>query len=309
MKRAGAPAPAWTPPPGLEQALAEARAAQIALGRVDRDPVSFVRNATTREDRELVGLLASSLAFGNVETIRAKIADVLARLGARPARASGDLARLRARLAGFRHRLYDGDDVARLLFGGRAVQRRHRGLGAAFERHFADASRATPGEPHEALREALARLADEIRGAGGLGASHLLPDPRRGSTIKRLLLYLRWMVRPDDGVDVGLWRVPLDALVIPVDTHVLKLSRNLALTRRADASYRTAKEITRALSSLDPRDPVRFDFPLCHLGMLQRCPSRRDAARCEGCGVKPFCRHWAPGPPEGKKRVTSTRRP
>jgi hypothetical protein len=71
------------------------------------------------------------------------------------------------------------------------------------------------------------------------------------------------------------------------------LALNLGLTRRQSLSWRTAEEITAALRRFDPRDPAKYDFALCHLGMVQRCPSRRDARRCEGCGVRPVCRHWA----------------
>ena len=107
------------------------------------------------------------------------------------------------------------------------------------------------------------------------------------------MLLLRWMARPADGVDLGLWPIPTEVLLIPVDTHIHKLGKNLGLTRRNDVSWKTAEEITAALRRFDAADPVKYDFSLCHLGMLQRCPSRRDPARCEGCGVKSVCRHWA----------------
>jgi endonuclease III len=101
------------------------------------------------------------------------------------------------------------------------------------------------------------------------------------------------MVRGPDGVDLGLWRVDPAQLLIPVDVHIHRLARNLGLTRRRDLSWKTAEEITLALARLAPDDPVGYDFSLCHMGMLQGCPSRRDPARCEGCGVKPVCIHWA----------------
>jgi uncharacterized protein (TIGR02757 family) len=107
------------------------------------------------------------------------------------------------------------------------------------------------------------------------------------------MLLLRWMARPADGVDLGLWPIAASTLLIPVDTHIHRLGRNLGLTRRRDVSWKTAEEITVGLRRYDAADPVKYDFPLCHLGMLQRCPSRRDEVRCEGCGVKSVCRHWA----------------
>jgi hypothetical protein len=170
------------------------------------------------------------------------------------------------------------------------------------------------------MRAALAALCDGIREAGGLvrgnrrrGPAHLLPDPRGSSGNKRLLLFLRWMVRPADGIDLGQWEVPASRLLIPVDVHIHKLARNLGFTSRRGLSWRTTEEITRALARLDPADPTKYDFSLCHMGMLQRCPSRADAARCEGCGVMPVCIHWskksrraARPKPSGGERVRQT---
>ncbi len=277
----------------LKATLDDVRARCDAEARRAADPVGFVHRFEDPLDQEIVGLVAASMAFGNVTTIRLKLGEVLTRVGPHPARASEKLAPLLARLDGFRHRVFLGEDIARLLHGARRVQLASGSLGARFAEDLAAA-----GD----LREALARFCDAIREAGGLhagrgkgarrGPSHLLADPRGASGVKRLLLYLRWMVRPADGIDLGLWDVDAKHLVIPVDTHIHKLSRNLGLTRRADLSWTTSVEITRALARFDAEDPVKYDFSLCHLGMLQRCPSRRDAARCEGCGVKPVCRHW-----------------
>ncbi len=235
---------------------------------------------------------AACIAFGNVKAIRAKLDDLLTRVGPSPSRAADDPAALRARLRGWKHRVFLGDDVARLLAGARAVQREHGSLGTLFEAELAARGAR--------LRDALAAWCDAIRAAGGLrrdgrrrGPAHLLPDPRGPSGSKRLMLFLRWMVRPADGVDLGLWDVDPSRLLIPVDVHIHRLARNLGFTSRRDLSWRTTEEITAALSRFDPRDPVSYDFSLCHMGMLQRCPSRRDEARCEGCGVQPVCIHWA----------------
>jgi uncharacterized protein (TIGR02757 family) len=256
--------------------------------------VSFVHRYVSPLDREIVALVASSVAFGNVTTIRAKLEDLLGRLGPHPARAADDGARLRAALAGWKHRVYRDEDLARLIEGARRVQRRDGSLGRCLHRHLAGR------RDHAGLREALAGFCDDIRVAGGLelgsarrGPSHLLPDPRGSSGCKRLLLLLRWMGRAPDGVDVGGWDLDPALLLVPVDVHIHKLAKNLGLTRRRAPSWRTTEEITAALARLDPRDPTKYDFALCHMGMLQRCPSRRDRRGCDGCGVKPVCIHWS----------------
>ncbi len=279
----------------IQAALDDVRIRCSRTARVARDPVGIVRRFRLPAEQEVVGLLASTFAFGNVTTILQKVEDALSRVGA-PLLARIDalgLPGLVAALEGFRHRLFVGDDVARLLYGARRVQREAGSLGAAFAAELA----ASGAEPD--LQRALAGFVTRIREAGGLvtggkrrGPAHMLPDVLRGSGAKRLLLYLRWMVRAEDGVDLGLWPVPPSALVIPVDTHIQKLAQNLGLTRRTDTSWKTASEITARLRRFDPSDPVKYDFSLCHLGMVQQCPSRRDEAACEGCGVRPICRHW-----------------
>jgi endonuclease III len=99
------------------------------------------------------------------------------------------------------------------------------------------------------------------------------------------------MIRGPDGVDLGLWKgVPASALVVPLDTHVHRVGRALGLTARRDASWRTAEELTASLRRIDPTDPVRYDFALCHLGMSGLCPSRRDPARCAACPLRGSCR-------------------
>jgi uncharacterized protein (TIGR02757 family) len=286
----------------VKVALDGVRARCDLAARRDADPVGIVHRYEDPADRELVALVASCVAFGNARVIRAKLEDLLARVGPRPARAAEDAKGLRLRLRGWRARVFRGEDVAKLLAGARAVQLAHGSLGALFEAHFARATAAAePGVTGaEALRVALGAWCDAIRAAGGLrrdghrrGPAHLLPDPRGPSGCKRLLLLLRWMARPADGIDLGMWNVPPGVLLVPVDVHIHRLARNLGFTRRASPSWKTTEEITRALARFDRADPVSYDFALCHMGMLQRCPSRRDAGLCEGCGVKPVCIHWS----------------
>lgn len=313
---------------GAERSEKRDAAVKVALDKVrdgvdlrarrDADPISFVHRQKTKEDRELVALLAASCALGNVKAIRMKLEEALRRMGRvapSVAKAADDPAELHACLRGFKHRLFKGEDIARLLIGARKVQRSNGSLGKAFEKELARVDRTLPEEDAEArVREALASFCDRIREEGGLpapgvrdpsgrrGPAHLLSDARAGSAAKRLLLFLRWMIRPDDGIDLGLWDVPPERLLVPVDVHIHKLSRNLGFTKRPDLSWKTCVEITRALQRFDRADPIRYDFSLCHMGMVQKCPSKRDPERCEGCGVKPVCVHWAREKDEKKTR-------
>lgn len=262
------------------------------------DPVDFVHRYEASRDREVVGLIAAFLAFGNVVAARKSIERVLEALGPEPAAtvAATDRAELRGRLRGFAHRIYRGEHLASMLARTGALLREHETLGDAFAGHYEDSD----GN----FREALARFADALRGeTRSRNLRHLVSDPRAGSACKRLLLYARWMVRPADGVDLGLWEIPTSALVIPVDTHIHRISRNLGFTSRSTATWATAEEITAALRKLDPNDPVKYDFALCHLGVSRDCPSRRDAAKCAQCVLKDVCTVWT-----GKRRRASTKK-
>lgn len=266
--------------------------------------MGFVHAFADARDKEIVALVAASLAFGNVVAIRASVARALAVLGDAPSEAARTMteASLSTRLEGFVHRVYRGEHVARLVANAGALQRAHGTLGA----YFAERLAAHGGE----LLPAMADLADALRGsAPARGMKHLMPDPRAGSACKRLLLYLRWMIRPADGVDFGLWPVSPAVLVIPVDTHVHRIAKNLRLTERDDASYATALEITAALRRFDADDPVRYDFALCHLGVSRACPSRRHDALCGACVLQDVCRHWTTASGTARARPRAPRAP
>jgi len=253
-----------------------------------RDPVDFVHRYSSVEDREIVGLLASSLAFGNAVAARQSIARALDMIGDTPAMTAREtqVRGLERKLSGFTHRIYRGQHVATMLSRAGRLQRRHGTLGAA----FATLHRESGG----VFRESLASFADRLRGANpDRSMRHLVSDPRAGSACKRLVLYARWMVRPADGVDLGLWPIAASALVIPVDTHIHRISQNLRLTRRRTASWATAEEITASLRKLDPDDPVKYDFALCHLGVSRECPSRPDMDKCSACALQDVCSVWA----------------
>ena len=252
-----------------------------------RDPVDFVHRYDEAHDQEIVGLISASLAFGNAVSARRSIDRVLGALGPKPSRivASSDETELRDRLQGFSHRIYRGDHVASMLARAGALLRDQGSVGNA----FAEFHRASDGD----FRESLARLADALRGSTrSRSLRHLISDPRAGSACKRLVLYARWMIRSADGVDLGLWPICPSVLLIPVDTHILRISRNLGLTKRRTATWATAEEITATLRRFDSGDPVKYDFALCHLGVSRDCPSRRDLIKCEQCVLRDVCSVW-----------------
>ncbi|MBI5513548.1 MAG: TIGR02757 family protein [Deltaproteobacteria bacterium] len=270
--------------------MRDAHAGFDAQAALKTDPLRFARRYAG-PDREVVAVLSALLAFGRVKTIGDKLTTLFKLLGPSPAdTVRGSTRRaLTARLRGFRHRTFRGEDLAGLAYALGALLTRDGSVFTSLGRAWADT---------RDLREALARWVSELRALSwpeGMtrATRHLLPDPKGPSASKRLLLLLRWVCRPDDGVDLGLTgAVPTSALRVPVDVHVHRVARNLGLTARPGATWETAGEITDALRALDPEDPTRFDMALCHLGIQGQCPSRRDPVRCEGCAFRGVCVHW-----------------
>jgi uncharacterized protein (TIGR02757 family) len=274
----------------------DALATQAGLTeRVGFDPVEFPRRFRDPRDVEVSGLLAAALSYGRADLFKPKIEIVLTGLGAHPAQAvrALDVRGAAELLHGFVYRFNVATDVAVLLLGMGQALERHGSLEALFLRHHA----AHPGDLHAALAGFLAELRDlpmaPLRKALGKerGLQHMLPVPLGPGAAKRLLMYLRWMVRGPDAVDLGIWRnVPASALIIPLDTHTGRMALNLGLTRRTDQSWRTAVEVTAGLRKIDPQDPVRFDFALCHHGMSGACPATPRAESCQACGLLEVCR-------------------
>jgi uncharacterized protein (TIGR02757 family) len=266
--------------------------------RIAADPVELPRRYPDPQDQEIAGLFSACLAYGRADVFKPVVARALGAMGASPAA----FVRAHARDPdpdAFPFAVYRFNrprDLAALAAAAGHVALRHGSLGARFAALFREAG----GGP-EALRPALASFAGELReappvagllrGRGRRGFAHLLPDAAGPGASKRWNLYLRWMVRGPDAVDLGAWRglVPASALVVPLDTHVHRVARCLGLTRRPDPSWRTAEEITAGLRRVDPEDPVRYDFALCHLGMSGACPARRDRARCAACPLAAAC--------------------
>jgi uncharacterized protein (TIGR02757 family) len=248
---------------------------------VDPDPLQWVRLQEGREDREVVGLVASGLAFGNVRQIKRSIGRVLEVLGPRPGEAVRrlDPAETARRLRGFKHRWTDGRDVACLLFFLRQMLEGHGSVEAFFASGLAQGGGDVAGALASFSARALAldhgRLYRGRRLPRDAGVRYFFPSPEDGSACKRLNLFLRWMVRRDS-VDLGLWTaVSPAALVIPLDTHIYNLARRVRLTRYKSAGWRMAADITRRLRDFDPADPVKYDFAFHRMGLF----GKRDEIR------------------------------
>jgi uncharacterized protein (TIGR02757 family) len=127
------------------------------------------------------------------------------------------------------------------------------------------------------------------------GVCYFFARPSAGSGCKRLNLFLRWMVRRD-ALDLGVWqRIRPAQLIVPLDTHVIRVGRCLGLTRYTSPGWPMARDITASLRELDPTDPVKYDYSLCHLGMMNACGFSRPQGDAQ-CPLRGLCRPRARTP-------------
>lgn len=262
-------------------------------GILSADPLEIVHRFRCDEDRELAALVSALLAYGTVAHIRSSLTRLFSSLGTSPSKLlrSLDFPQLKQTLLSFHHRFHDGHDIAGLLFLFAQTRRRFGSLENAFLAFDS-------GEDYAAALDGLVSLwygwckeSKHLRRLGErMSFRHLVCSPSGGSACKRWFLFLRWVIRPRDGIDLGLWkRATPSKLLFPVDSHILRIARNLGITSAKQASLRAAREITAFFRQFDARDPVRFDFALCHLGILGACPTTPDVRACEHCELAPVC--------------------
>lgn len=257
-------------------------------GALERDPLSIVLAYGSPLDREVAAFVAAHLAYGRVDPMIRAVKGVLAPLGARPADWLRERSVAAARkeltraLEDWAWRFHTGPDLVAWLLAWKQLDAES---GAGLEVHLLPRSRE---QPDEALSRLVQRLRMEL--PTSYGARFSLPDPLEGAACKRWRMFLRWMVR-GGWPDLGLWtRYPAQGLVIPLDTHVARVSRFIGLSRRATPDGKMAQEITEALRRLDPVDPLRYDFALSHLGILGDCPGVRKRGTCAACPLYTVCR-------------------
>jgi uncharacterized protein (TIGR02757 family) len=263
------------------------------------DPIQIVRRFERPDDREVVGFLAASLAFGRVMSVIQSIERVLAIMGSNPAdyvRRFDPVAESPA-FATVVHRWTRGPDLVALVW----VMKQMMDRSGSIEGFFADAYDPSANDIEAALDSFSTRaLALDLKAAYRRvpkrpGVCYFFPRPSAGSGCKRMNLFLRWMVR-HDALDLGVWsRVAPSMLVVPLDTHVIRVGRCLQLTRYTSPGWRMARDITASLRQLDPVDPVKYDFALCHIGMMNACGFSRPQADAQ-CPLRGVCRPRARTP-------------
>ncbi|MEW6614971.1 MAG: TIGR02757 family protein [Thermodesulfobacteriota bacterium] len=228
---------------------------------VHPDPLEFLYHYEDIRDREIVGLVASALAYGRVQQILKSVSFVLQRMQPSPSLFLSHASReaLLLDFAGFKHRFTTREDIVSMLLGIKGIIERYGSLQACFVAGINDCD--------STILPAISAFAKELNTEQNGSPNSLLPSPTKGSACKRLNLFLRWMVRKDE-VDPGGWdTVKASKLIVPLDTHMHRICLSLKITGRKQADIRTATEITAAFRTISPDDPVRYDFALTRLGI------------------------------------------
>jgi len=255
------------------------------------DPLQFVHQYPKFSDMEIVALLAALLAYGRVQQIEKSLTDLLGRMGNNPFEFVRNFDKQkRQKLKNFKHRFTSGDSLSNLLMLLKKVLGQYGNLQNFFVQGY------NPSDKN--IIPALSRFCDLLLGMYAKthnnyipkGLRYLLPRPAAGSACKRLNLFLRWMVRDDD-VDIGLWRsIDKAKLIVPVDVHMGRLCRILGLYDRKTVSLTTAIKITESFAEIEPADPIKYDFALTRIGILENCTGQHQSG-CKFCGLFEICRH------------------
>lgn len=272
------------------------------------DPLGIVHRYRDPRDQEVIAILGAVLAYGNVTQIKKSVEDAivrLSRLGSTPTEAirsfetSEGEVHAEREFASFVHRFNVGRDLWILFKLLSLSWQKHGSLGAHFvsnlsleDAHFGPALSATLGEWRE-WEKALRFQSKTF--------SYLLTSPADGSCCKRWCMLLRWMGRKDE-LDLGLWMagsrllpsgsagLRTDQLVMPLDTHTGRIGQYLRLTDRKSLNWKAALEVTENLRVCDGRDPVKYDFALARLGILDLCQRKYRAEICRRCELVSVCK-------------------
>ncbi|MFY9269173.1 MAG: TIGR02757 family protein [Candidatus Manganitrophaceae bacterium] len=266
---------------------------QSRFDRIKEDPIEFPHRYTDPKEIEVVGWLSSALAYGRVALFKGVLEKILALMEGGPYAylMRFDPVRERHRFEGLYYRLNATGDLFCFIYLISRVVQQFGSVGGLFRSLYREEEEIGP----TLSRFVATVLAIDLTPIYGKnepppGLRQLLSSPSRGSACKRMNLYLRWMIRPNDGIDFGLWKeIPPNKLIIPLDTHIVRISRYLGLTRRKSPDWKMAKEISDGLKEFDPLDPLKYDFALCHLGISGACPTERDQEKCRLCTFLPAC--------------------
>jgi uncharacterized protein (TIGR02757 family) len=233
-----------------------------------KDPVWNVHKFSDEKDIELAGFLSAAFAYGSVDQINIFIEHLLSKTGYKPYEFTINFQKRKDKkhFKGLYYRFNTEDDIINIFSVVNKILIEHSSLKNAFMANY----NRDDDNIINALRHFIIMFKKYSAAKHDKYYHYLLPDPEKGSTCKRMNLFLRWMVRKDE-IDFGIWNgVNSSKLIMPVDTHIARVSNRLKLVKRKTVDLKFAIELTEKLRQFDKNDPVRFDFALCHAGIEKK---------------------------------------
>ena len=233
-----------------------------------KDPVWVLHRFSDPRDIEIMGLITASYSYGQVDLINKFTGKLLSRIGNKPYEFTINFTKGKDKkyLKGLNYRFNTEHDLISLF---NAVHHAVAGCGS-LKNLFLKSYNEDSENIVDALTgfiSALNKLSNHTNGIERNYFNFLLANPSNKSTCKRMNLYLRWMVRKDE-IDTGIWsEVSTSKLIMPVDVHVARISKELKLVQRKSVDLKFALELTENLKKFDKEDPVKYDFSLCHIGI------------------------------------------
>jgi uncharacterized protein (TIGR02757 family) len=246
------------------------------------DPLQFVYHYNNKADMEIAGFLSAMFAYGAVEQIEKFLTALFGVMGKSPAKFIKTFSAKDKKLfATMKYRFNTSEDIIHLLEVLKKILIRYGSLENLFLEGYSNSDKN--------IIPAATKFIQALDGETSAGLKFLLSNPERGGTCKRLFLFLRWMVRKDQ-VDTGLWKkIDKTKLIVPVDVHIGRLSKILGLHNKKTVNLKTAIEITDGFAQISPADPVKYDFSLCRIGILENCTGKKNQY-CQYCELAELCR-------------------
>jgi len=261
-----------------------------ALKFINNDPVQFIHKFTRKEDVEIAGFFASLLAFGRVRMIINNTTKLLNIMKWEPYNFITEYRNGTGIFNGFVHRFVKGSAISVVASALREIYHDHGGLEQFFLKGYSEDDRDLSSAILTFSRNFYSlRSFRNINEKTKKMLYFLMPCPPTNSAYKRFNLFLRWMVRRDS-IDKGLWKgVKPSQLIIPLDTHIARISKNIGLTVRRTPDMKMAIEITNNLKKISPDDPLKYDFVLCHMGISEGCSGEYNQKVCKECSINKLC--------------------
>jgi len=229
---------------------------------IKNDTIQFLHRFSKFQDIEIAGLIASSLAYGKREAFIEKLNYIFKILGTSPLDFCLNIDKVSCDhyFRDFKYRFNSGADICILID---KLQKFY-----LENNSFDDYIETNLNKSERIAKNVITMLSEELtQNISSKSYCYLFPSPNSNSACKRLNLFLKWMVRKSP-VDIGIWKsMEAKDLIIPLDVHVAKVSRNLNLTSRKSNDWQTAEEITNKLKEFDRHDPIKYDFALFDIGI------------------------------------------